>query len=102
MSIGHLLSMVEGYITKIASKSFGELDLKRHQAIYELVLQELRRQVTILQTISEERLLLQTVEENGRQKNSNLLESTSDYAKIVKEMTQWFRFAKEKFGISVR
>lgn len=93
--------MIEGYISKIATKTFGELDLKRHQAIYEMILQELRRQVTILQTISDERLLLQTVEDNGRQKNSNLLESTSDYAKIVKEVTQWFKFAKEKFGISV-
>lgn len=92
--------MLENYLAKITSEKFDDRQYQRHKSIYELLCGELRNQIKGLQTVAEEKLI-PIMEDSGKQKKGHILESTSDYANIVKEITQWFRFAKEKFGISV-
>lgn len=103
MSLNDLLKILETYVTKVTAVSFPEFELKRHQSIYELIFQEVRHYLANFQAMVDEKLHLQTadLESSKIKKGSPALETSADYAKIIKEINQWFKFAREKYGISV-
>lgn len=92
--------MLENYLAKITSEKFEDGQYQRHKTIYELLCGELRSQIKGLQTIAEDKLRLPVVD-SSKHKKGDLLDSISDYANVVKQITSWFRFAKEKYGVSV-
>lgn len=78
-------------------------ELGRHQSIQKIVFSQLRSSITNLEEFIDERLriYMNDLEAMKGTKTDAVLESTSDYVKILKELNEWFSVATVRYGISV-
>jgi len=100
-SIQELYDVVETYFGKVTKKYISEDYHEAHVSLQQMLLREMRGLSTKLQQFLDEKLklYLHDLESLKETQTNAVLESNSDYRRIIKETNEWFRISAEKYGV---
>jgi hypothetical protein len=104
-SVLHLLNVLKSYLDKLLAESFSLEEAKPHRSMQHLLLEEIKKRTVELKIYTDGKTkMLYAQDENSNpaaKATAGSLDSSSDFRKTVKDLIDWFKFAREKFGIEL-
>ena len=102
-SILNLLQTLSSYLTKLLSETYSEEEARPHRSIQQLILEEIKKRAVELKSFTDSRGKFVFLEQENQEQTTKTpaTDTASDLRKVVKELTDWFKHAREKYGIEL-